>query len=291
MQNDENISFVLLYAIVILPIAWCLVKNYGDLRTGAVEVPQIRAADAEDPEDAEAARRRPKMPKGSEQRKRSFRFSKKPSLAAVCSHSSGRMWPQVTVSHLYYQVSQVGHLQVAAKDCKCVQQVTAKRPQVAASDRMLWPPKFHMFRARSPNMLRNFRAETKTDADFQASNVISNSLNALIILQEMEGAPWWKLLGYIGCIVVMMGALWFLVSGEEAVCPSNEVDTELGDVLSMDGGELEELESDGKPDRMDFFNAISRSFSSLETAEGSQNHKGSGNGEEEKGEEPNDANC
>ena len=56
---------------------------------------------------------------------------------------------------------------------------------------------------------------------FQGSNIVSNSLSALIILQKMDGAPWWKLLGYIGCIAVMIGALWFLVSGEEAVPATN----------------------------------------------------------------------
>jgi hypothetical protein len=86
---------------------------------------------------------------------------------------------------------------------------------------------------------------------FQGSNIVSNSLSALIILQEMDGAPWWKLLGYIGCIVVMIGALWFLVSGEEAVCPSNELDDDLRRILSMEEGtqngeeeQREESESD-----------------------------------------------
>ncbi|CAL1140507.1 unnamed protein product [Cladocopium goreaui] len=125
---------------------------------------------------------------------------------------------------------------------------------------------------------------------FQASNIVSNSLSALIILQEMEGAPWWKLLGYLGCIVIMMGALWFLVSGEEAICPSNEQDADLRSMLSMEGGELEENESDDEPDIMYFFNAISQSFSNLQTAE-SQNYKGSHGGEEEVREESNDANC
>jgi hypothetical protein len=125
---------------------------------------------------------------------------------------------------------------------------------------------------------------------FQASNIVSNSLSALIILQEMEGAPWWKLLGYLGCIVIMMGALWFLVSGEEAICPSNEQDADLRSMLSMEGGELEENESDDEPDIMNFFNAISQSFSNLQTAE-SQNYKGSHGGEEEVREESNDANC
>ncbi|CAL1170568.1 unnamed protein product [Cladocopium goreaui] len=118
---------------------------------------------------------------------------------------------------------------------------------------------------------------------FQGSNIVSNSLSALIILQEMDGAPWWKLLGYIGCIVVMIGALWFLVSGEEAVCPSNELDDDLRRMLSMEeGSELEDSESEDEPDLMDFVRAMSLdqfsplSFSSwLSNAEDSQDGEGS----------------
>ena len=88
---------------------------------------------------------------------------------------------------------------------------------------------------------------------FQGSNIVSNSLSALIILQEMDGAPWWKLLGYIGCIVVMIGALWFLVSGEEAVCPSNQLDDDLRRILSMEeGSELEDSELEDEPDLIQF---------------------------------------
>ena len=128
---------------------------------------------------------------------------------------------------------------------------------------------------------------------FQGSNIVSNSLSALIILQEMDGAPWWKLLGYIGCIVVMIGALWFLVSGKEAVCPSNELDDDLRRVLSMEeGSELEDSESEDEPDLMDFVRAMSLdqfsplSFSSWSSnAEDSQDGEGSQTGEEEQHEE------
>ena len=125
---------------------------------------------------------------------------------------------------------------------------------------------------------------------FQASNIVSNSLSALIILQEMEGAPWWKLLGYLGCIVVMTGALWFLVTGEEAIGPGNELDADLRSMLSMEGGELEENESDDEPDIMNFFSGILRSFSNPQNAE-SLNDERSHDREEERCEESNDANC
>ena len=135
---------------------------------------------------------------------------------------------------------------------------------------------------------------------FQGSNIVSNSLSALIILQEMDGAPWWKLLGYIGCIVVMIGALWFLVSGEEAVCPSNELDDDLQRMLSMEegegGSELESSESQDEQGLMDFVRAMSLnqcspvSFSSSSSnAEDSQDGEVSQNGEEELHEEADNA--
>ena len=114
---------------------------------------------------------------------------------------------------------------------------------------------------------------------FQGSNIVSNSLSALIILQEMDGAPWWKLLGYIGCIVVMIGALWYLVSGEEAVCPSNELDDDLRRILAMEEGE--ESESEEQPDLMDFVRAISLDqFSPLSFSSWSSDAEDSQDGEE-----------
>ena len=134
----------------------------------------------------------------------------------------------------------------------------------------------------------------------QGSNIVSNSLSALIILQEMDGAPWWKLLGYIGCIVVMIGALWFLVSGEEAVCPSNELDDDLQRMLSMEegegGSELESSESEDEQGLMDFVRAMSLNqcspvafSSSSSNAEDSQDGEVSQNGEEELHEESDNA--
>ena len=130
---------------------------------------------------------------------------------------------------------------------------------------------------------------------FQGSNIVSNSLSALIILREMDGAPWWKLIGYTGCIVVMMACLWILVSGEEAVCPSNEVDADLQRILSMEeGGEPEDTQSEDEPDLMDLFRAISLdqflplSLSTPENAEYSRDEEGSRNEQEEQHEKPND---
>ena len=130
---------------------------------------------------------------------------------------------------------------------------------------------------------------------FQGSNIVSNSLSALIILREMDGAPWWKLIGYTGCIVVMRACLWILVSGEEAVCPSNEVDADRQRILSMEeGGEPEDTQSEDEPNLMDFVRAISLdqfsplSLSTPENAEYSRDEEGSRNEQEEQHEKPND---
>ena len=141
---------------------------------------------------------------------------------------------------------------------------------------------------------------------FQGSSIVSNSLSALIILQEMEGAPWWKFLGYLGCVVVMMGALCILVSGEETASPSNELDDDLQRIISIEEGrELEDSESDDEPVLTQFLwtwfvhaislDQFSLSFSSWscwspQDAEDSQDSERS-HGEEEQFEESDDANC
>ena len=50
---------------------------------------------------------------------------------------------------------------------------------------------------------------------FQGSNVLSNSLSAVIVLEEMDGEPWWKLAGYFSCIGGMILGLLVLTYGEE----------------------------------------------------------------------------
>ena len=50
---------------------------------------------------------------------------------------------------------------------------------------------------------------------FQGSNILSNSLSAVIVLEEMDGEPWWKLTGYFSCIGGMILGLLVLTYGEE----------------------------------------------------------------------------
>eukprot|EP00439_Symbiodinium_sp_Y106_P068867 s2465_g11.t1 len=56
---------------------------------------------------------------------------------------------------------------------------------------------------------------------FQGSNILSNSLSAVIVLEEMDGEPWWKLAGYFLCIGGMIVGLLVLTSGEDLIKASH----------------------------------------------------------------------
>ena len=91
---------------------------------------------------------------------------------------------------------------------------------------------------------------------FQGSNICSNSLSALIVLGEMDGAPWWKIVGYIFCILGMMVGLVCLVASEDA-CPTSTLEADMKRMISLEA--LEESNSDSDdPDAMDFLHAVAR---------------------------------
>mmetsp|Transcript_22523 Transcript_22523/g.53647 ORF Transcript_22523/g.53647 Transcript_22523/m.53647 type:complete len:343 (-) Transcript_22523:91-1119(-) len=50
---------------------------------------------------------------------------------------------------------------------------------------------------------------------FMGSNIVTNSLSAIVVLAEMDEAPWWKLGGYVLCILGMMAGLVLLTEGEK----------------------------------------------------------------------------
>ncbi|OLQ11009.1 hypothetical protein AK812_SmicGene5206 [Symbiodinium microadriaticum] len=50
---------------------------------------------------------------------------------------------------------------------------------------------------------------------FQGSSILTNSLSAVIVLRELDGEPWWKLLGYFFCIGGMIVGMLVLTFGEE----------------------------------------------------------------------------
>eukprot|EP00438_Fugacium_kawagutii_P007811 Skav220877 [mRNA] locus=scaffold2625:37635:37955:+ [translate_table: standard] len=50
---------------------------------------------------------------------------------------------------------------------------------------------------------------------FMGSNIVTNSLSAIVVLAEMDEAPWWKMGGYVLCILGMMAGLVLLTEGEK----------------------------------------------------------------------------
>ncbi|CAE7339060.1 MTPN [Symbiodinium microadriaticum] len=50
---------------------------------------------------------------------------------------------------------------------------------------------------------------------YMGSNIATNSLSAIVVLSEMDNAPWWKFAGYIACILFMMVGMVLLTSGEK----------------------------------------------------------------------------
>ena len=85
---------------------------------------------------------------------------------------------------------------------------------------------------------------------FQGSNILSNSLSALVVLQEMDGEPWWKVAGYFICIAGMMFGISILVEGENP-CPKE--DEEMVSICAMEEG----LECE-RSERMSFANSSAK---------------------------------
>eukprot|EP00435_Cladocopium_sp_Y103_P030790 s321_g7.t1 len=50
---------------------------------------------------------------------------------------------------------------------------------------------------------------------YMGANITTNSLSAIVVLGEMDDAPWWKLAGYTFCILMMMVGMALLTSGEK----------------------------------------------------------------------------
>mmetsp|Transcript_10841 Transcript_10841/g.24566 ORF Transcript_10841/g.24566 Transcript_10841/m.24566 type:complete len:445 (-) Transcript_10841:60-1394(-) len=67
---------------------------------------------------------------------------------------------------------------------------------------------------------------------YEGSNIIVNSASAIIVLGEMEGAPWWKYAGYTFCILVITLALVLLVHGEKVL--KERKDSELKESIELE---------------------------------------------------------
>jgi hypothetical protein len=69
---------------------------------------------------------------------------------------------------------------------------------------------------------------------FQGSNIVANCISASVVLEEMDGAEWWKIFGYSACIVIMVGSMVMLAIGEAKATveadpePSGPVETGVG---------------------------------------------------------------
>lgn len=73
---------------------------------------------------------------------------------------------------------------------------------------------------------------------YMGANITTNSLSAIVVLGEMDDAPWWKLTGYTLCILMMMVGMALLTSGEKDL-DAREVELPSPCVL----GEAEQLQS------------------------------------------------
>eukprot|EP00440_Ansanella_granifera_P004054 gb/GFBE01004400.1/.p1 GENE.gb/GFBE01004400.1/~~gb/GFBE01004400.1/.p1 ORF type:complete len:361 (+),score=66.03 gb/GFBE01004400.1/:1-1083(+) len=50
---------------------------------------------------------------------------------------------------------------------------------------------------------------------YMGSNIVTNCVSAIVVLAEMDSAPWWKLGGYTLCILGMMAGMVLLTEGEK----------------------------------------------------------------------------
>ena len=77
---------------------------------------------------------------------------------------------------------------------------------------------------------------------FQGSSILLNSLSAVILLQEMDGEPWWKLAGYFSCIGGMIVGLLVLTSGEEDPFKTSHGNNQLSPLPSPRMSPVEDVE-------------------------------------------------
>jgi len=80
---------------------------------------------------------------------------------------------------------------------------------------------------------------------FQGSNIVSNSLSATVVLRELDGEPWWKIIGYSCCIIGMILGLVLLARGEGQ---SQERTPEKNALIEVETEQEEEVESTSDED-------------------------------------------
>ncbi|CAE8731734.1 unnamed protein product [Polarella glacialis] len=74
---------------------------------------------------------------------------------------------------------------------------------------------------------------------FMGSNIVANCVSAAVVLNEMDGEPWWKVAGYVSCILGMIGGMTLLAKGEisRSAMATPIKDDESQDTANEDEGE------------------------------------------------------
>ena len=77
---------------------------------------------------------------------------------------------------------------------------------------------------------------------FQGFNILTNSMSAFLVLQEMQGAPQWKVMGYFACIIgILFGVILLVVCEREQACPKEDIDMD-SSITSLEEGLARESE-------------------------------------------------
>ena len=71
---------------------------------------------------------------------------------------------------------------------------------------------------------------------FQGFNILTNSLSAFLVLQELQGAPQWKVMGYFACIIgILFGVMLLALCEGEQACPKEDINMD-SSITSLEEG-------------------------------------------------------
>ena len=71
---------------------------------------------------------------------------------------------------------------------------------------------------------------------FQGFNILTNSLSAFLVLQELQGTPQWKVMGYFACIIgILFGVMLLALCEGEQACPKEDIDMD-SSITSLEEG-------------------------------------------------------
>ncbi|CAE7364808.1 NIPA2 [Symbiodinium sp. CCMP2456] len=150
------------------------------------------------------------------------------SLGAISGSLAGNMW-----------CTRLGA--VFAKECftgTCAQTWSNWLPWAIAAGALFFAITSVPYMARG---MRQYEALFMVTV-FQGSSILLNSLSAVIVLEEMDGEPWWKLAGYFSCIAGMIVGLLVLTSGEEDPLKASDGNNQLSPLSSPRMSAVEDVE-------------------------------------------------